>query len=139
MCIAVKYCSYLLIFLIFSFPKDESRRRLWELRVRRQDFKATSATKICSKHFEEECFDKEKFGGTWLKTTAVPTIFDFPPHLLPTTSKPRKPVKRSLCIEECDDTDISLKRRKEENVRDVARSSQTLVSTEAEGKIYNTR
>ncbi|XP_054712791.1 G patch domain-containing protein 11-like isoform X2 [Uloborus diversus] len=40
--------------------------------------KVTDHTKICSKHFSPEFFDREKFGGTWLKKDAVPTIFNIP-------------------------------------------------------------
>lgn len=32
---------------------------------------------MCSKHFSPDSFDREKFGGTWLKKTAVPTVFNF--------------------------------------------------------------
>ncbi|CAL1281878.1 unnamed protein product [Larinioides sclopetarius] len=65
-----------------SFPKDEIRRRIWEIKIRRKDFKATKWSRLCSKHFPPDCFDREKFGGTWLKKTAVPTIFNFPNHLI---------------------------------------------------------
>ncbi|CAL1289336.1 unnamed protein product, partial [Larinioides sclopetarius] len=64
-----------------------------EKSLRRENFKATNSTKICSKHFEQDCFDKEKFGATWLKSDALPTIFDFPDHLSNKTIK-RKPPKR---------------------------------------------
>ncbi|CAL1272124.1 unnamed protein product [Larinioides sclopetarius] len=26
-----------------------------------------NSSMICSNHFSEDCFDQEKFGGTWLK------------------------------------------------------------------------
>ncbi|XP_042911054.2 uncharacterized protein [Parasteatoda tepidariorum] len=66
-----------------NFPRDEKRKRLWEKQLRRKNFKVSQNTKICSKHFTADCFDAEKFGGTWLKKDAVPTIFDFsvPDHL----------------------------------------------------------
>ncbi|GFW46080.1 hypothetical protein TNCV_3276971 [Trichonephila clavipes] len=61
------------------FPKDEARRKLWEKQLRRGNFTSTPYSRICSKHFEEKYFQVEKFGGKWLKSDAVPTIFDFPP------------------------------------------------------------
>ncbi|CAL1261126.1 unnamed protein product, partial [Larinioides sclopetarius] len=56
-------------------PKDENRRKIWENKLKRENFKLTNLTRICSNHFSEDCFDREKFGGTWLKKDAVPTIF----------------------------------------------------------------
>ncbi|GBO13424.1 hypothetical protein AVEN_70941-1 [Araneus ventricosus] len=59
------------------FPKDEERRKIWEIKIRRENFKATKSSRLCSKHFSPDSFDREKFGGTWLKKTAVPTVFNF--------------------------------------------------------------
>ncbi|CAL1264114.1 unnamed protein product [Larinioides sclopetarius] len=63
------------------FPKDETRRKLWEAKLKKENFKATDNIRICSKHFSESSFDREKLGGTWLKKDAIPTIFDFPSHI----------------------------------------------------------
>lgn len=79
----------------FRFPKDESRRKLWENKIRRKDFKVTDHTYICSKHFTVENFDSNKFGGTWLKKDAIPTIFEFSTEK---HDKPRR--KRKLSAEE---------------------------------------
>ncbi|XP_071453914.1 uncharacterized protein [Hetaerina americana] len=83
---------------LHSFPKDPSRRKLWEMKVRRQNFKVTDYTKICSKHFTDDCFDREKFGGTWLKSDAVPTLFNFTSHVL-SPSKDRKPRKQIIPLD----------------------------------------
>ncbi|CAL1288178.1 unnamed protein product [Larinioides sclopetarius] len=40
-----------------SFPKDETRRKEWCRLLRRENFTPTNASKICSKHFDYECFD----------------------------------------------------------------------------------
>ncbi|GBM91937.1 hypothetical protein AVEN_97205-2 [Araneus ventricosus] len=64
------------------FPKDEEKRKIWEIKIRRENFKATKASRLCSKHFSPDSFDRGKFGGTWLKKTAVPTIFNFPKHVI---------------------------------------------------------
>ncbi|CAL1264097.1 unnamed protein product [Larinioides sclopetarius] len=79
-----------------SFPKDEGRRRLWMLKVRRENFTVSNSTKICSKHFTPDSFDKEKFGGTWLKKTAVPTLFSFPDHLQPKNKERNPPKNRNI-------------------------------------------
>ncbi|GBN14036.1 THAP domain-containing protein 2 [Araneus ventricosus] len=71
------------------FPKNQERRYIWEKNIRRENFKATNSSLICSKHFTTDCFDTGKFGGTWLKSDAVPTIFKFPQHLQIKTSKRR--------------------------------------------------
>ncbi|KAG8184525.1 hypothetical protein JTE90_023539 [Oedothorax gibbosus] len=64
---------------LHSFPKDPERRQQWEatVKVKKPNFTATNNSKICSKHFESECFETAKSGGTWLKSDAMPTIFDF--------------------------------------------------------------
>lgn len=85
-------------FGFLSFPKDEERQKLWALSLWRENFTVTNYSKICSKHFEPDCFDRERFGGTWLKKTAVPTIFDFPDHL-----QPKEKVNRSSSRKRDDD------------------------------------
>ncbi|KAK7476706.1 hypothetical protein BaRGS_00032043 [Batillaria attramentaria] len=61
------------------FPKDEARRNQWIVALRRENFKPSEYSRICSDHFEEACFDRT--GQTIrLRDTAVPTIFNFPPH-----------------------------------------------------------
>ncbi|KAG8180232.1 hypothetical protein JTE90_017634 [Oedothorax gibbosus] len=64
-------------FTFHCFPKNEARRKLWEEYVRPGGFTSTNFSRICSKHFTYDCFDKEKTGGSWLTKEAVPTIFHF--------------------------------------------------------------
>ncbi|KAF8763579.1 hypothetical protein HNY73_021751 [Argiope bruennichi] len=64
-----------------DFSKEEEKRKLWLSKLRRENFTVTNSTKVWSKHFTSDSFDREKLGGTWLKKTAVPTLFDFPDHL----------------------------------------------------------
>lgn len=62
------------------FPRNPRRRMEWVQLVRRENFHPTSHTFLCSKHFEQTCFDRT--GQTRrLRENAVPTIFDFPPHV----------------------------------------------------------
>ncbi|XP_067871151.1 THAP domain-containing protein 2-like [Heterodontus francisci] len=62
------------------FPSNPRRRTEWIRLVRRENFKPSKHTFLCSKHFEQTCFDRT--GQTRrLREDAVPTIFDFPPHI----------------------------------------------------------
>ncbi|KAG8187522.1 hypothetical protein JTE90_019952 [Oedothorax gibbosus] len=61
---------------LHRFPKDPERRKLWENKVKKTNFKATNSSRICSKHFTDDCYDTSKFGGPWLKENAVPSIFE---------------------------------------------------------------
>ncbi|XP_059827814.1 THAP domain-containing protein 2-like isoform X1 [Hypanus sabinus] len=62
------------------FPSNPRRRMEWIQLVRRENFKPSKHTFLCSKHFEQTCFDRT--GQTRrLREDAVPTIFDFPPHI----------------------------------------------------------
>ncbi|KAG8181696.1 hypothetical protein JTE90_014827 [Oedothorax gibbosus] len=70
-CCVSKLCA------IINFPKDPERRKEWESKVKKPNFKATDNSKICSKHFTPDCFEQGKFGGTWLTADAVPTIFEW--------------------------------------------------------------
>ncbi|KAG8178364.1 hypothetical protein JTE90_027233 [Oedothorax gibbosus] len=59
-------------------PHDVRRKNAWLESIGHGNYGYISKhSKVCSKHFTEDSFDRAKFGGTWLKSTAVPTIFDF--------------------------------------------------------------
>ncbi|XP_069770951.1 THAP domain-containing protein 2-like, partial [Narcine bancroftii] len=63
-----------------KFPSNPRRRMEWIQLVRRENFKPSKHTFLCSKHFEKTCFDRT--GQTRrLREDAIPTIFDFPPHI----------------------------------------------------------
>nr|XP_054926326.1 THAP domain-containing protein 1-like [Dermacentor andersoni] len=65
----------------FRFPRDKERRKVWEAKVRRQDWNVNDNSRICERHFEEDQFEgKRKDGRRLLKSTAVPTLFDFGPQ-----------------------------------------------------------
>ncbi|GCB77352.1 THAP domain-containing protein 2-like [Scyliorhinus torazame] len=62
------------------FPSNPRRRTEWIRLVRRENFKPSKHTFLCSKHFEQTCFDRT--GQTRrLREDAVPTIFDFPQQM----------------------------------------------------------
>lgn len=77
-----------------GFPKDPFRRKQWRIAVRRQTpdkklWEPSKSSCLCSKHFKLDMFDKT--GQTVrLRDNAVPTEFDFPPHLKIQEFKPRK-------------------------------------------------
>ncbi|XP_040280744.1 THAP domain-containing protein 2-like [Bufo bufo] len=63
------------------FPSNPERRKQWLNLVNRENFTPSLHTFLCSKHFEESCFDRT--GQTVrLRTNAVPTIFIYPEHMV---------------------------------------------------------
>ena len=53
--------------------------------MRRENWKPTKSSILCSDHFRAECLDRT--GQTCrVKEDAVPTIFNFPEHLIKVTS-----------------------------------------------------
>lgn len=63
------------------FPlKDISRLKVWILKLRRQNYSPTSASVLCSVHFNEEDFEYQPFTNRrGLKKTAVPSKFSYVP------------------------------------------------------------
>ena len=75
----------------FTFPKkDGSRLKQWLASISRLGFSPTEGCRVCSKHFTEDCFERDLRGELMvdhdsekgdrrrrrrLKDTAVPTIF----------------------------------------------------------------
>lgn len=67
------------IYIIFSFPKNEERRKLWleAIPTLKLDRRVNNNTKICSVHFKPCAF--EKFNNScrnYLNKDAVPILFD---------------------------------------------------------------
>ncbi|KAM4795911.1 THAP domain-containing protein 2-like [Rhinophrynus dorsalis] len=63
------------------FPSNIKRRTEWLKYVNRENFFPGFNTFLCSKHFEESCFDRT--GQTVrLRENAVPTIFIYPDQML---------------------------------------------------------
>ncbi|KFM65822.1 THAP domain-containing protein 1, partial [Stegodyphus mimosarum] len=73
-----------------KFPDNPQLRSLWIKAVRRKNFTPTKYSKICSKHFSEDAFEKGGRKYRILKKNAVPSIFDFPSHVGSTTKESRK-------------------------------------------------
>lgn len=77
----------------FRFPEDEQRRAQWIRAIRREDFKPTTNTVVCAKHFEQHCIlTKDSVtrpdgtvitamrGRPSLTKDACPTIFENQPN-----------------------------------------------------------
>ncbi|XP_077500017.1 uncharacterized protein LOC144110798 [Amblyomma americanum] len=63
------------------FPKDPGLRGAWERAVRRDGWAPKDGDRLCSTHFERQCFDRTG-QTTRLRPGSVPSIFPaFPPHL----------------------------------------------------------
>ncbi|XP_059203071.1 peroxynitrite isomerase THAP4-like [Centropristis striata] len=74
----------------FRFPfRDHDRLSRWSINVRRLNWTPTTSSRLCSMHFEEDQFFTDNAGKRRLKDNAIPTIFDFPPHLMIKKSLPR--------------------------------------------------
>ncbi|CAG9126876.1 unnamed protein product [Plutella xylostella] len=57
------------------FPRDEDRRRKWEVAVNREgDWSATSSSAVCSEHFDAKDFYLTESGLRRLSLCAVPSI-----------------------------------------------------------------
>ncbi|XP_077485470.1 uncharacterized protein LOC144095680 [Amblyomma americanum] len=73
---------------MFSFPRDQRRRLLWTVKVKRDKWQPTNYSCICSgTHFEESCFEQNRADG-WkkLKPNAVPMVLPF--RVAPRKRKP---------------------------------------------------
>ena len=95
----------------FHFPSDAKLRRIWELKVPRNNFKASSNSVLCDKHFVDDDFveastdtntyrkrKKKREGLTpkrkQLKKCVIPSLWaEWPEHLSKTPKK--RPMKRS--------------------------------------------
>ena len=73
---------------LYKFPRVEILRSQWIKQVQslRAEWTATSYSVLCSKHFNDDCFEPDsKIAATFgmqkakrLKSSAVPTVFDRP-------------------------------------------------------------
>ncbi|XP_016146859.1 THAP domain-containing protein 1 B-like isoform X2 [Sinocyclocheilus grahami] len=54
---------------------DKDRLQQWLVNIRRDHFKPSPSSRICSHHFKDSCFFTNNKGQVCLAKTAVPTIF----------------------------------------------------------------
>ena len=69
-------------FNTFRFPKsDPALWQRWTVNMRRDHWTPKPHSTLCSDHFEEKHFDRTG-QTTRLRADAVPTLFNFPRHLI---------------------------------------------------------
>lgn len=74
---------FLTFFSNYRFPRHEQRRSVWINNMKILNWQPTANDRLCSKHFQENCFYKAG-DKTRLLDDAVPTIFiDLPNYLQP--------------------------------------------------------
>lgn len=63
---------------MFRFPRDNERRKIWEVQVKRAFWEAKDTSKICELHFEPSQYEQRRVDG-WkkLKQNAIPTLFAY--------------------------------------------------------------
>ncbi|XP_077520136.1 peroxynitrite isomerase THAP4-like [Amblyomma americanum] len=61
---------------MFHFPRDQKRRLLWLVRIKRDKWQPTNSSCVCGAHLEDKSFEQNRADG-WnkLKPNAVPTVF----------------------------------------------------------------
>ncbi|XP_033124860.1 serine racemase-like isoform X2 [Anneissia japonica] len=75
---------------LFRFPSDKSRRKLWEVKLSRLNWKPTNNSRLCEVHFENDQFERLRTDRK-LRRDAIPTLFSHRP-----VPKHRKPPKRRI-------------------------------------------
>ncbi|XP_016379943.1 THAP domain-containing protein 1-like [Sinocyclocheilus rhinocerous] len=75
---------------------DKDRLQQWLVNIRRDHFKPSPSSRICSHHFKDSCFFTNNKGQMCLAKTAVPTIFFIPG---PFQKQPRRTQVRQRNVE----------------------------------------
>ena len=96
---------------LYGFPKDPALRKQWAMQVKRtrDKWEPTDHSRLCSKHFEEHCFEPYSqlpmslgLGKVkaLLKADAIPTLFERPaPMKRKMPSPTREPKRRRMPYE----------------------------------------
>lgn len=81
--------------MIHRLPQDLLLRKQWIFAMRRENFKPSKHARICSKHFTPDSFITCPWSSNKrLRSDAVPSIFNFPSHLIKKIVIRRPPVSR---------------------------------------------
>ena len=70
----------------YSFPTEKNKecKQKWIIAVCRKNFNPKESSRLCSAHFKPTDYNPPVIcGPPHLKKDAVPSVFDFPDHLLP--------------------------------------------------------
>ena len=85
----------------FAFPKDRKLKKAWENQLKRAGFKPGNSARVCSVHFDLQCFTDNLVllsklnrpdlmpKRLHLRPDAVPTLFDY-------KDEQQKPIKRPV-------------------------------------------
>lgn len=111
---------------LFSAPKDEDRRKVWERNLKRKDKPLTDTSAVCEKHFADHFVVRDYVhiiggkevriarGKPGLTANAVPTFLpDLPAYLSTSVKKPRPERKRCLVSTSGSAKKVRLSRRDE--------------------------
>jgi hypothetical protein len=86
---------------IFPFTTNPSLLKSWITAMKWADWMPTKYSVLCEKHFTTDDYINKGGGQVikdqskkYLKQNAVPSIFDYPPHLVKTTTSRPLPKKR---------------------------------------------
>ena len=78
------------------FPNDEVRKDEWTRAIRRENFKPTQNSRICSDHFIIDDYFVKGDGTFCLNKDAIPSVFEaFPKHFQKPKTKRKAPKDRS--------------------------------------------
>uniref|UniRef100_UPI00358E33D7 THAP domain-containing protein 1-like n=1 Tax=Myxine glutinosa TaxID=7769 RepID=UPI00358E33D7 len=81
-------------FHLFPFSRPDVLQK-WVVNVKRDKWKPSKKSVLCSDHFDDSCFDRTG-QTTRLRENSLPTIFDFPTHLQKDERKRKPPKPRSF-------------------------------------------
>lgn len=99
---------------LYGFPKDPELRKKWVDQVNK--WEPTAHSYLCSKHFEEDCFQPysklaESLGvgkvRVLLKTDAIPTIFERPSEKRKISSSEPASKRRRTAVEKRERSRVS--------------------------------
>ena len=77
-----KHMCFFFLVKNLRFPKsDPAHRQRWIVNMRRDHWTPKPHSTLCSDHFEEKHFDQTG-QTTRVRADAVPTLFNFPQHLM---------------------------------------------------------
>ena len=116
---------YIYIYIYISvFQKTSILRKEWVRAMRREDFSPTRFSRLCSKHFKNEDFDRS-LNTVRLPDGAVPCIFEaFPAHL----NREEKPKRKTPKVRLMDPKELPVQ-TSVENVEESKTISLTVFSS----------
>jgi hypothetical protein len=78
---------------LHRFPKDTALKQRWAEKIKRKNWKPTSNSVLCSRHFDTSCYQVPPGVGRKVRLfpDALPTNFpEFPEHMKPVSAKSGK-------------------------------------------------